>query len=223
MAIQLKINAQPRSESGRNAVKKLKTAGFVPAVIYGAKDPSRNLQLVEREVDRLLAHATSESVLVEVAIQDAAGALTRTALIQEVQHHPVTGKVLHVDLHAVAMDELLTAETNIETIGEPAGVTTGGGVMEVILRTLDIECLPGDLPESITVDVSKLEIGDSIHVRDLTLPKGVTVLNDADLTVVSVAAPTVVEEPEPATAPAGAQPEVINEAKPADGTTSAAS
>ena len=79
MAIQLKINAQPRSESGRTAVKKIKSAGFVPAVIYGAKDPARNLQLVEREVDRLLAHATGESVLVEVAIQDAAGAQTRTA------------------------------------------------------------------------------------------------------------------------------------------------
>ena len=222
MAIQLKINAQPRNESGRTAVKKIKSAGFVPAVIYGAKDPARNLQLVEREVDRLLAHATGESVLVEVAIQDPAGAQTRTALIQEVQHHPVSGKVLHVDLHAVSMDELLTAEATVETTGEPAGVTTGGGVMELILRTLDIECLPGDLPEAITVDVSNLQIGESIHVRDLTLPKGVTVLNDADLTVVSVAAPTV-EEPEPSTAPEGAQPVVTEETKPAGGTTSAAS
>ena len=217
MAIQLKINAQPRTDLGRNAVKKIKTAGFVPAVIYGAKDPARNLQLVERDVDRLLSHASSESVLVEVAIQDPAGALTRTALIQEVQHHPVSGKVLHVDLHAVAMDELMTAEATIETVGEAVGVTTGGGVMEVILRTLDIECLPGDLPESITVDVSALQIGDSVHVRDLKLPKGVTVLNDEDLTVVSVAAPTVVEEPEPSTAAAGAQPEVISEKKPEEG------
>ncbi len=223
MAIQLKINAQPRTESGRNAIKKIKSAGFVPAVIYGAKDPARNLQLVERDLDRLLAHASSESVLVEVAIQDASGPQTRTALVQEVQHHPVSGKVLHVDLHAVAMDELLTAETSVETVGDAAGVATGGGVLEVTLRTLEIECLPGDLPESITVDVSALQIGDSIHVRDLKLPKGVTVLNDADLTVVSVAAPTVEEEPEPSTAAEGAQPEVINEAKPADGTTSAAS
>ena len=88
MAIQLKINAQPRTESGRNAVKKIKAAGFVPAVIYGAKDPARNLQINEREVSRLLGHATSESVLVEVAIK---GGDTKTALIQEVQHHPVSG------------------------------------------------------------------------------------------------------------------------------------
>ena len=214
MAIQLKINAQPRNESGRNAIKKIKSAGFVPAVLYGAKDPARNLQIVERDLDRLLAHATSESVLVEVQIQ---GADTKTALIQEVQHHPVSGKVLHLDLHAVAMDELLTAETAIETVGEAAGVTTSGGVMEVILRTVEIECLPADLPESITVDVSALQIGDSIHVRDLKLPKGVTVLNDADLTVVSVAAPTVEELPEPSTAAEGAQPEVVGEKKTEEG------
>lgn len=219
MAIQLKINAQLRTESGRNAVKKIKQAGFVPAVIYGAKDPARNLQINEREVSRLLGHATSESVLVEVKIQDGD---TKTALIQEVQHHPVTGAIMHLDLHAVSMDELLTAEVAVETTGEAAGVKTGGGVLEVILRALEIECLPGDLPEAITVDVSALNIGDSIHVGALTLPKGVTVLNDAALTVVSVAAPTVVEETTPSTAEAGAQPEVINEKKP-DTTATAAS
>ena len=219
MAIQLKINAQLRTESGRNAVKKIKQAGFVPAVIYGAKDAARNLQINEREVSRLLGHATSESVLVEVQIQ---GGDTRTALIQEVQHHPVTGAILHVDLHAISMDEVLTVEVAVETTGEPAGVKTGGGVLEVILRTLEIECLPADLPEAITVDVSALEIGQSIHVRDLALPKGVTVVNDGDLTVVSVAAPTVVEETTPSTTEAGAQPEVINEKKP-DTTAPAAS
>lgn len=211
MANQLKISAQPRTESGRNAVKKIKQAGFVPAVIYGAKDAARNIQVVERELARLLDHATSESVLVEVNIQDGASATTRTALIQEVQHHPVSGKVLHLDLHVVAMDELMTAEVAVETTGDAVGVTTGGGVLEVILRNLEIECLPGDLPTAITVDVTKLGIGDSIHVKDLALPRGVTVLNDADLSVVSVAAPTVVEEATPSTLPEGAQPAVINE------------
>ena len=218
MATQLKINAQPRTESGRNAVKKLKSAGLVPAVIYGAKDPARNLQLVEREVDTLLAHATSESVLVEVAI----GAETRTALIQEIQHHPVSGKVLHIDLHAVAADELLTAEVTITTTGEAAGVTTGGGVLEFILHTVEVECLPADLPDAITVDISALQIGDSIHVRDLKLPRGVTVTNDADLSVVSVAAPTIEEAPaSPSDLPEGSQPVATEETKPIEGTTSA--
>ena len=211
MAIQLKISAQPRTLAGRNAVKSLKRTGFVPAVIYGAKSPTQNLQLNERELSRLLGHATSESVLVDVQIE---GSGNRTALISEVQHHPVSGAILHVDLHAVAMDELMTAEVTVETTGEAEGVKTGGGVLEVILRTLEIECLPADLPESITVDISGLNIGDAVHVRDLKLPKGVTVLNDEELTVVSVAAPTVEEEPEPSTAPADAQPEVISEKKP---------
>ena len=219
MATQLKINAQPRTEAGRNAVKKIKQAGMVPAVIYGAKDPARNIQIVERELARLLDHAASESVLVEVNLQDGG---SRTALIQEVQHHPVTGKVLHLDLHVVAMDELMTAELSVETTGEAEGVKTGGGVLEIILRQLEISCLPGDLPEAITVDVSKLNIGDSIHVKDLVLPRGVTVLNDADLSVVSVAAPTVAEETTPSTAPAGAQPEVIAEKKPDTAATPAA-
>ena len=214
MAIQLKINAQPRTEAGRNAVKKIKQAGLVPAVIYGAKDPARNIQIVERELSRLLDHAASESVLVEVNIQDGGSATNRTALIQEVQHHPVSGKVLHIDLHVVAMDELMHAEVAVETTGEAEGVKTGGGVLEVILRNLEISCLPGDLPEAITVDVSKLNIGDSIHVKDLTLPRGVTVLNDAELSVVSVAPSTVVEETTPSTSPEGAQPEVIDEKKP---------
>ena len=214
MATQLKINAHPRTEAGRNAVKKIKQAGLVPAVIYGAKDPARNIQIVERELSRLLDHAASESVLVEVNIQDGGTATNRTALIQEVQHHPVSGKVLHVDLHVVAMDELMHAEVSVETTGEAEGVKTGGGVLEVILRNLDISCLPGDLPEVIMVDVSKLNIGGSIHVKDLSLPRGVTVLNDAELSVVSVAPPTVVEETTTSTLPEGTQPEVIDEKKP---------
>ena len=219
MATQLKINAQPRTESGRNAIKKIKSAGFVPAVIYGAKDPARNLQLIAHDVDQLLAHATSESVLVEVAI----GAETRTALIQEIQHHPVSGKVLHIDLHAVSADELLTAEVTVTTTGEAAGVTTSGGVLEFILHTVEVECLPADLPDAITVDISALQIGDSIHVRDLKLPRGVTVTNDADLSVVSVAAPTVIEEPaSPSDLPEGSQPVATEETKPANATTSTA-
>lgn len=213
MATQIKINAEPRSAAGRNAVKKIKQAGFVPAVIYGAKDASQNIQLLEREVSKALGHAASESVLVEIALK---GGSTRTALIQEVQHHPVTRKILHIDLHVVAMDELMTAEVPVETTGEAAGVKDGGGLLELTLRTLEIECLPGDLPDAIMVDVSALAVGDSVHVRDLTLPKGVTVLNDAELTVAHIAAPTVADDTTAATGTEGvAQPEVLTEKKPA--------
>lgn len=221
MSTQLRISAQPRTALGRNAVNRLKTAGLVPGVIYGAKDAPQSLQFSAREVGNLLDHATSESVLVEVAIE---GAGTKTALLQEVQHHPVSGRVLHLDLHAVAMDEVLSAEVPIEAAGEPEGVKTGGGVLQQSLRTLEIECLPTDLPDLIRVDVTKLNVGDSLHVRDLVLPRGVTALNDADLTVVAVTEPTVVEEPAAGDTPL-TQPEVITEKKadPAAGGAAAAS
>jgi large subunit ribosomal protein L25 len=218
MAIQLKINAQARTAAGRNAVKKIKQAGFVPAVIYGAKDAAQNLQIVERELATLLDHASSESVLVEVSVDGQ----TRTALIQEVQHHPISRKILHVDLHAVAMDELLTAEVPIETTGEAVGVRTGGGVLEQSLRTLEIECLPADLPTAVLVDVSNLEVGASLHVRDIILPKGVTALNDADLTVVAVAEPTVSEATDTVAATAVAAPAGAAEKKPEEGAAPAA-
>ena len=210
MSTPLKLQAQPRATTGRGAVKKIKAQGFVPGVIYGAKDAPQSLQLSEREVATLLSHASGESVLVEVAID---GGGTKTALIQEVQHHPVNGRILHVDFHAISMDDPITVEVSLESIGEAAGVKTGGGVLQHNLRTLEIECLPRNLPESISVDVSALEIGQSIHVRDIQLPAGVTVLNDPDLTAFAVSEPTVAEEPESTAASPTAEPEVIAGAK----------
>lgn len=211
MSSQLRIAAQPRTASGRNAVKQLKTAGLVPGNIYGAKVPAQALQFNAKELTTLLDHAASESVLVEVAIAGAAA--PTTALIQEVQHHPVTRRILHVDLHAVAMDEVITAEVPIESAGTAVGVKTGGGVLQQSLRTLEIECLPGDLPDFIRVDISGLAVGASLHVRDLVLPKGVTAQTDADLTVFAVTEPTVAEDEPAGAGEAATQPEVIAEKK----------
>lgn len=210
MSSHLRIAAQPRTAVGRNAVNKLKSEGLVPGNIYGAKLPAQSLQFNAKELATLLDHAASESVLVEVAI---AGAEVTTALIQEIQHHPVTRRVMHVDLHAVAMDEVLTAEVPIETIGTAPGVATAGGVLQQSLRVLEIECLPNDLPDFVRVDISKLEIGDSLHVRDLVLPRGVTAKTDSDLTVLAVTEPTVAEEPVAGAVDAPTQPEVIAEKK----------
>ena len=211
MSSHLRIAAQPRTSTGRNAVKQLKTAGLVPGNIYGAKVPAQAIQFNARELTSLLDHAASESVLVEVAI--GGGADVTTALIQEVQHDPVSRRVLHVDLHAVAMDEVLDAEVPIESTGTSPGVATGGGVLQQSLRVLEIECLPGDLPDFIAVDISGLNIGSSLHVRDLVLPRGVKAKTDPDLTVFAVTEPTVAEEEPAGTAEVAAQPEVIAEKK----------
>jgi len=209
MATQVKLTAQPRTGLGRSAVRKLKTAGNVPAVIYGAKDKPEALQLSRRDINAMLSHAAGENILVELEI---AGGANRLALVQEVQHAPVSGDVLHIDFHAVSVDEVIEADVPIEPTGIANGVKNFGGLLEQSLRSLSIECLPRDLPDVIRVDVSALNIGDSIHVREIPLPSGVTAKMPPDLTAISVLAPTVEEEPA-AGAEAPTSPEVIKEKK----------
>ncbi|MDP9004146.1 MAG: 50S ribosomal protein L25 [Verrucomicrobiota bacterium] len=209
MAKQAKLTAEPRTAIGRSAVRKLKAAGSVPAVIYGAKDKPETLQVSRRDINALLSHAAGENILVEL---DVAGK-SRLALVQEVQHAPLGGAVLHIDFHAVSMDEVIEADVPLAPIGIANGVKNMGGLLEQSLRSLAIECLPRDLPDVITVDVSALDIGDGIHVREIQLPAGVTTRVQPDLTVFSVLAPTVEEEPVAATAEAPTGPEVIREKK----------
>lgn len=212
MAKQVKLSAQTRSQVGRSAVKKLAAQGTVPAVIYGGKEQPQSLQVSRRDIQTLLSHAIGENILVDLEISEEGKTTNRLALIQEVQHSPLGGAVLHVDFHAVSQNEALQASIPIEPTGEAIGVKSYGGILEQSIRSLDIECLPKDLPEIITVDVSNLKVGDSIHVKDLQLPAGVTTSVDEDLTVFHVTAPTVEEEKPAAEAPTA--PEVIKEKKP---------
>lgn len=211
MAKQVKLSAQTRLNVGRSAVNKIKSEGNVPAVIYGGKEAPQSLQVNRREISTLLSHAVGENILVDLEINDNGKTTSRLALIQEVQHNPLGGAVLHVDFHAVSQNEALHANIPVEATGEAIGVKSYGGLLEQSIRSLEVSCLPKDLPELITVDVSNLNIGDSIHVKDIVLPAGVTALADADLTVFLVAAPTVEEEKPAAAAAAG--PEVIKEKK----------
>ena len=210
MAKQLKLAAQTRTSEGRNAVKKIKAQGLVPAVIYGANQQPQNLQVNAREFHTLLSHATGEHLLVELQIADGAEAGNRLALIQEVQHDPIRGSVLHIDFHAVSGDQKIHAEIPVEAFGEASGVKNFGGILEVALHSLMVECLPKDLPEIIRVDVSELNVNGAVHVRDLQLPAGVVAKADPELTILRVAPPTVASE-----APGGGtdQPEVIKEKK----------
>lgn len=213
MAKQVKLKAEPRDATGRSAARKLKARGIVPAVIYGGKQKSQALQVQERDINAMLSHASGENILVELEIAgEKAG---RTALLQEVQHSPVRGDVVHVDFHAISMDEKIEANVPLEPLGIATGVKNFGGLLEQNLRSLAIECLPRDLPDKITVDVSALNIGDAIHVRDIKMPSGVTLKVNADLTVFSVVAPVAEEEPvtPEAEAAAAAGPEVITAKK----------
>lgn len=209
MAKQVKLTAERRTATGRSAVRKLKAAGSVPAVIYGAKDKPETLQVSKRDINAMLSHAAGENILVELEI----AGKSRLALVQEVQHAPVGGAILHIDFHAVSMDEMIQADVPLEPTGIANGVKNMGGLLEQNLRSLAIECLPRDLPDVVTVDVSALNIGDSIHVREIQLPEGVTTRVQPDLTAFSVLAPTVEEEPVAAAVEAPTGPEVIREKK----------
>jgi large subunit ribosomal protein L25 len=212
MAKQVKLKAEKRAEIGRAAARKLKARGIVPAIIYGGKEKPQPLQLSVRDINAMLSHASGENILVELEIDGEKS--NRTALVQEVQHSPVGGDVLHVDFHAISMDEKIQADVPLEPLGVANGVKNFGGLLEQNLRVLAIECLPRDLPDRITADISALNIGDSIHVRDIKLPGGVTVKVQPDLTAFSVVAPVVEEEPVVAEAEgAAAGPEVIKEKK----------
>jgi large subunit ribosomal protein L25 len=216
MAQQAKLTAQRRTQVGRNAIKKIKAAGMVPGVIYGSAQEPVNLQINGRELLNVLSHASGENILVELEILDGGEKQNALAMIQEIQHHPLQREILHVDFHAVSANETVSAEVPIDTVGEAVGVKVHGGLLEHILRYLEVECLPGDLPQVIEVDVSNLEVGQSLHVRELILPPGVEAITDPEQTVVAVVESRVEEEVvEPLVTPTA--PEVITAKKPEEG------
>lgn len=210
MAKQVKLSVSRRTATGRSAVRKIKAQGAVPAVIYGGKNAPEPLQVERRAISNLLNHASGENILVELEIDGESN--NRIALVQEVQHSPVGGEILHIDFHAVSMDEMIEADVPLEPTGTALGVKTFGGLLEQNLRSLEIECLPRDLPDVISVDISELNIGDSIHVREIPLPEGVTTRVNPELTAFSVLEPTVEEAPA-AAAEAPAAPEVLTAKK----------
>ena len=186
------LKAYPRAQVQRAEVTKLRRAGRVPATIYGRQAKPQNLEVNSKEFADLLNHSVSENLLVDLSVENDARS-KRLALVQEIQHHPLDGKVLHVDFHEVAEDEKVTVQVPVETTGEAAGVKTGGGTLEHILHKLKIRCLPKDLPEQIVLDVTALEIGKSIHLGEIKAPEGVEIIGDKHITVVAVAAPRAEE------------------------------
>ena len=217
MAKTVSLQVAQRAGIGRTALKAVRQAGRVPGILYGkAKDKSvrsRPIDIDAKKLKAVLHSSTSENVLVDVELTDQAGTKVdqHLALLVDVQHHPLEDYIIHIDLHEIDQDEILHAEVPVSSVGEPVGVKTGGGLLETMLRTIRVACLPRDLPELITVDVSHLEIGHSVHVRELKLPANVTASNPPELPVFSVFAPKeeVVETPSTEVV----QPEVIMEKK----------
>src|SRR5665213_3202635 len=212
------LTAYPRTLGRRPGAKKLRAAGRIPAVIYGRQNPPQRLELDIKDIRSVLHGSASEIVLLDLSVHGDAG--KRLALVQDIQHEPLTNQVLHIDLHEVAEDEKVTVMVPVEATGEAVGVKTGGGTLEHVLFKLKVRSLPKDLPEALIVDVSALEIGKSIHIGEIKAPSGVEILGDKKVPVLSVAAPISEAQEaatlESATTPSG-EVEMLKEKK-EDGT-----
>lgn len=200
MAKILDLVAQPRTVSGTGAVKRLRNTGSTPAVVYGRKVAPLNVQVDTKTFTKILQGSASDNILVSLKLENG----EQLALVQEVQHDHLKGGITHVDFHAIAMDEEIHAEVPVEVVGEAPGLKFGG-LVEAIHHTLEVRCLPKDLPEHISVDVSSLELGKAIHVGEIKFPEGVRPKLAADVVVVMCEEPKVEAEPEPAAAAAAAK------------------
>jgi large subunit ribosomal protein L25 len=187
------LNAFPRALTRRAGARRLRAQGRVPATIYGRTIQPQNLEISAKELEDLIHHSVSENLLVDLSIEKDTRP-KRLALLQEVQHHPLSGQVLHVDLHEVTADEKVTIMVPVETVGEAEGVKTGGGVLEHVLFKVKVRALPKDLPEMIAVDVSHLKVGQAVHLGEIKPPPNVEILGDKKVPVIACAAPLTEEQ-----------------------------
>ena len=197
MAKILDIPAQPRTSAGTSAVNRLRKSGSIPAVIYGRKTAPTNVQVDAKSFTKLIESSASDNILVSLQLGDQA----QLALVQEVQHDHLRGGILHVDFHAVAMDEEIHAQVPLHLTGESPGVKLGG-LLEIFHHNLEVRCLPKDLPENIEIDISTLEHGQGVNVGDIKLPAGVRAKLAAEVLVLHCEAPKVEETPAAAAAAA---------------------
>ena len=178
----VELEAQPRETKKRNRNKASREAGRIPGVVYGGGEEKNSLvEVDEKTFGRVMDSASSDTVLLNLKVGDA----SRLALVQEVQHHPVSRKPLHVDFREVKPDQSVIVTLPTVPVGEAVGVKTGGGTLEHVLRYIKVKGTPSSLPESIEVDVAALDIGQTLHVSDVATADGVELLGNASNPVIS--------------------------------------
>jgi large subunit ribosomal protein L25 len=209
------LSAKARDNGGKGVARKLRSEGRIPAVVYGHGRDPQALSIATRELERLLDHISAESTVIDLDI-DGRGSRT---LIREIQRHPFKRQILHVDFQELVAGEKITVNIPVIPVilvGVPDGVRMDGGVLDQVMREIEVEVDPSNIPNHIDVDVTKLTIGTSIHVGDITLPEGVESMAEDDATICVVSAPraAVEETAAEAEADAVAEPEVIRAKKP---------
>jgi large subunit ribosomal protein L25 len=214
------LEIQPREELGKTKVKGLRGKGFIPAVIYAEGKKSSPIKVSHRQLWQLIHQHRLESTVINLKMQDAQKQKGRACLIKEIQYGPVKGDIIHVDFNEVSLTKVIKVNVPVVAKGEPIGVKQEGGSLEHILWEIEVECLPTDIPRGIEVDVSLLEIGDAVHIKDITFPSNIKVLNAPEVIVFSLTPPIKEEVVAPAVEGEEKQePEVIKEKKeiPAEG------
>ncbi len=213
------LEVKERAEKGTRVSRRLRTAGTIPAILYGAKQTPISMGIATKDFNRVIHSGAGENVVLTLKFADKNEG--KTAIIKEIQRDPVSRNIVHIDLLAISLKDKIKVNVPVMVTGEAPGIKEGG-ILEYVQREVEVECLPTQIPEHIMVDVSSLNINESVHVRDLKLTDDqVKVLTPADRMLVSIVPPTVLEEPTPteaAIAPEGAaaapaEPEVIKKGK----------
>jgi large subunit ribosomal protein L25 len=219
------LEAQERPLGTKGAIHTMRRTGRVPGIAYGDKETPITLSVDEKSVQSILHSEGGRNALISLKI----GATSHPVLIKEIQRHPITRALRHMDFQRVSLKKQIEAKVPLHVKGEAPGVKLGGGVLEHLVRDIRVRCLPTEIPASIDVDISKLELNQAIRAKDLVLPKGVEILMDAESVIVHVIAVHIVEEtvatPEAAATAAGAtaaEPEVIKKGKVVEGEEGAA-
>jgi len=207
------VLADRREQFGKNSNRRLRVQGQIPAVMYGHAMESVEVSVNPKDLDRILHSETGRNTIFALEV----GGEAQDVLIKDYQLDPIKGYLLHADFQAVAMDEQMVFEVPVQVVGTAKGVVEGG-ILDTVMREIQLECLPGNVPDNILVEVSELEIGDSIRVGDLSIDASqLSILSEPDLVVITVGAPRVEEEPEIEELEEGEEPELIGEDQPEEG------
>lgn len=206
------LTATPRTGTGKGVARTLRRDGQIPAVIYGHAREPQPLSISSRDLDKLLSHISADNTVIDLALGSAGSA---RALIREIQRHPYKRQILHVDFQEIVAGEKVTVRVPLTLVGTPVGVRLGGGIVDHTMRELTIQVDPASIPNHIDVDVSELNLGESIHVSQLKVPNGITVMDEAGAAVVVIATPrAAVEAAATEGGESGTEPEVIRAKKP---------
>jgi large subunit ribosomal protein L25 len=209
----IELNVEKRSTLGKNEARRERATGKIPAVVYGSKKPTVPISVDRKALTDAFRGGGGENAIFLLKL--AGNEQARHVMIKELQQDPVSRKALHIDFVRIEMTEKIRLKVSIEVVGVAAGVKTEGGILDFVTREIEVECLPGNIPKHIPVDVTALSIGDAIRVSELSPPEGVTIVDDPEKVVIHVTHPTAEKEPEAGVAEAVeiTEPEVLKKGK----------